>query len=44
MIVDPPKKLDSEESNIIYAYLGIPIENQSNEVISKMVLTNILNR
>ena len=44
MIVYPPPKLDSEESNIISGCFGISSENQSNEIISKMVLTHILNR
>ena len=42
MIVDPPQKLDYEESNILSIYFGISSEKQSNEVISKMVLTNLL--
>ena len=44
MIVDPPQKLDSEESNILSIYFGTSRGNISNEVISKMVLTNILKR
>ena len=43
IILDPPQKLDSEESNMISSSFGIPIVNQSNEVISKMVLTHLLN-
>ena len=39
MIVDPSPKMDSEESKVISSYFGISIGNQSNEVISKMVLT-----
>ena len=42
MIVDPPQKLYSEESNILPDSFGISRKNQSNEVISKMVLTHIL--
>ena len=44
MIVDPPQKLDSAESKIISSSFGISRGNQSNEVISKMVLTHILKR
>ena len=44
MILDPPQKLDSEESNILSGYFGISSENMPNEVISKMVLTHILMR
>ena len=42
MSVDPPQKLDIEESNILSSYFGISSENQSNEVISKMASTHIL--
>ena len=42
MIVDPPQKLDSEESNIISSSFRISRGKKSNEVISKMVLTHIL--
>ena len=42
MIVDPPPKLYSEESDILSSYFGISRGNQSNEVISKMVLTHLL--
>ena len=42
MIVDPPLKLDSEESNFVSSCYGPSTENQSNEVISKMVSTNLL--
>ena len=42
MIVDPPQKLDSKESNILSSSFGISRGNQSNEVISKMVLTHLL--
>ena len=34
--------MDSEESNILSISFGISGENQSNEVIYNMVLTNIL--
>ena len=44
MIVDPTPELDSEESNIISRFFGISSENQTNEVISKMVLTHLLKR
>ena len=44
MIVDPPQKLDSEESNILSSSFGISRGNKSNEVISNMVLTHILKR
>ena len=43
MVVDPPSKLDDYESNILSGSLGIPSENKSNEFISNMLLTNILN-
>ena len=42
MIVDPPPKMDSEESNIISSYFDISRENKSNEVISKILLNNPL--
>ena len=44
MILDPPPKLDSGESNIHSGYFGISSENLSNEVISKMVLKHLLKR
>ena len=44
MIVDPPPKLNSNESDFISSCYGISMENQSNEVMSKMVLTHILKR
>ena len=44
MVLDPPPKLDSEESNIISGSFGISSENLSNEVLSKMVLTHLLKR
>ena len=34
--------MDSEETNIISGYFGISSENQSNEVIPKILLTLIL--
>ena len=42
MIVDPPQKLNSEESYILSSYFVTFIENESNEVMSKMVLTHLL--
>ena len=42
MIVEPPTKLDSKESNILYISLDISSENISDKVISNMVLTHIL--
>ena len=42
MIVHSPPKLESEESQILSRYFGISRGNQSNEAISKMVLTNPL--
>ena len=44
IIVNPPPNPESEESNIISSSFGISRGNQSNEVISKMVLTHILKR
>ena len=44
MIVDPPQKLDSDESDFLSICYGPSMENQSNEVISKMVLTHLLKR
>ena len=44
MIVDPPPKLVSEESNILSSYFGISRRNQSNEAIPKMVLNHLLKR
>ena len=41
MIVDPPPKLEIEESTILSSSFGISRGNQSNEVISKMVLTSL---
>ena len=41
MIVDPSQNLESEESDILYTSFGTPRVNQSNEVMSKMVLTYI---
>ena len=42
MILDPPPNLYSQESKIPSGSIGISSENQSNEVISYMVLTHIL--
>ena len=42
MIVDPPPKLNSEESDFLSRCYGPSMENQSNEVMSKMVLTYFL--
>ena len=44
MVLNPPPKMDSKESNIISGSLGISSENISNEVISNIVLTHILKR
>ena len=44
MIADPPLKMDSGEQNILSSSFGISSENQSNEVISNMVLTHTLKR
>ena len=41
MIVDPPPKFNSDESYFISSCYGPSMENQSNKVISKMVLTNL---
>ena len=41
MIIDSTPELDSEESNIVSGYFVISSENQSDEVISKMVFTNL---
>ena len=43
MIIDPPPKLDSEETNIPSVSFGISRGNQSNEVISRMILNILLN-
>ena len=42
MIVDPPPTLNSEESYILSSCFGTFIENESNEVMSKTVLTRLL--
>ena len=42
MIVDPTPKLNSEESDFLSSCYGPSMKNQSNEVISKMVLTHLL--
>ena len=44
MIVEPLLKLNSEESDFLSSCFGTSMENQSNEVISKMVLTYLLKR
>ena len=44
MIVDPHSKLDSDESELPSNCYGRSMKNQSNEDISKMVLTHILMR
>ena len=44
MIVDLPPELDSDESDFLSICYGQSMENQSNEVISKMVLTHVLKR
>ena len=43
VIFDAPHNLSNKELKIITAYFGSPIENQSNEVISKRVMNHILN-
>ena len=42
MILYPPPKLDSDESDFISSCYGPSIENQSNEDIYKVVLTYLL--
>ena len=42
MIVDSTQKLDNEESSILSSSFGISRGNQSNSVISKLVLTHPL--
>ena len=42
MIVDPPPKLDSDESDFLSSCYGPSMENQSFEAKSKMVLTHLL--
>ena len=44
MIVDSPPKFNSDESYVISIFYGQSMEIQSNEVISKMVLTHLLKR
>ena len=41
MIVDPPPKLNSDESDVISICYGLLMENKSDEVISKILLTRI---
>ena len=42
IIVGPPPKLNSDESDVLSSCYGPSMENQSDEVISKMVLTHHL--
>ena len=42
MIVDPPPKLNSDESYVLSSCYGPSMEKQSNEVIPKMLLTHLL--
>ena len=44
MIVDPPPKFNSDESDVLSICYGQSMENRSNEVISKIVLTHLLKR
>ena len=44
MIVDPPPKLNSDESDVLSICYLPSLENQSNEVISNMVLTHLFKR
>ena len=44
MIVDPPPTSNSDESDVLSICYVPSMENQSNEVISKMVLTRLLKR
>ena len=44
MIVDPHPKLDSDELELLSNCYGQSMKNQSNEDISKMVLTHLLKR
>ena len=44
LIVDPPSKLNSDESDFLSSCYGPSMENKSNEVISKMLLTHLLKR
>ena len=44
MIVYPPQKMDSKESNILSSSIGLSSENKSNKFILNMVLTHIKNR
>ena len=43
IIVDPPPEWNSDESDILSICYGQSMENKSNEVIYKMVLTHLLN-
>ena len=40
MIVDPPPKLYKDESDVVSGCYAQSMENQPNEVITKMVLTH----
>ena len=42
MIVDPHPNIDSDKSEVLSNYCDQSIKNQSNENISKMVLTHLL--
>ena len=44
MIADPPPKLNSDKSDVLYFCYSQSKENKSNKVISKMVLTHLLKR
>ena len=44
MILYPPPKLNSDELYVLSICYGPSMENQSNEVISNMVLTHLLKR
>ena len=44
MIVEPHPKLDSDELEVLSNCYGQSMKNQSNEDISKMVLTHLLKR
>ena len=43
MVLDPPPKLNSEESDCLSICFCASMENQSDEVMSKILLTHILN-
>ena len=44
MIIDPPPKMNSEKSDIISRCFVTSRENQSSEVMSKMLLNDLLKR